>query len=250
MKQDAFKNRVALITGAGKGLGRAYALWLARHGATVVVNNRRRPGVSSSAQAVVDEITAAGGKAFVDEHSVEDEAGAREMVEAAITRCGQLDILICNAAIDEHFTPFRDIALDQLREVMNINLWGTLYPLHAAWKHMMARGYGRIVLVASGAGLNGGAEACADYAASKGGVIILAKALSKEYAHRGVTSNVIVPRAIRTPMIAGMEDDLAKVIPVGRIGEVDDVAAGVAFLCSAHASFMSGEAMVMNGGWW
>ena len=81
-------------------------------------------------------------------------------------------------------------------------------------------------------------------------MIAFTKAVSKEYAHHGITANVVAPRAVATPMIAGMEDALPTEIPVGRIGETDDVAAAVAFLCSSHASFITGEVMVMNGGWW
>lgn len=201
MKPNAFNQRVALVTGAGKGLGRAYALWLARHGATVVVNNRKRPGVPSSAQAVVDEIIAAGGKAFVDEHSVEVEVGAREMIEGAIARAGQLDILVCNAAIDEHFTPFRDISLDTLREIMDINLWGTLYPVHAAWKHMLGRAYGRIILTSSQAGLFG-QSASVGYSTSKAAMIGMARALTRDASDAGdadIRINIIAPAAY-TPM--------------------------------------------------
>ena len=162
---------------------------------------------------------------------------------------GPVDVLVTCAGVFEEM-PFDRLSLEQWNRTIGINLTGTFLCTRWAAPRMAARGYGRIVLIASGAGLDGGAEACADYAASKGGVIILAKALSKEYAKRGVTSNVVVPRAIRTPMIEGMEDDLAALIPVGRIGEVDDVAAGIVFLASAHASFITGEAMVMNGGWW
>ena len=146
--------------------------------------------------------------------------------------------------------PFDQLALAQWNRTIGINLTGTFLCTRWVAPRMAERGYGRIVLMASGAGLDGGSEACADYAASKGGVIILAKALSKEYARRGVTSNVVVPRAIRTPMIDGMEEELRRrMIPVGRIGEVDDVAAASPSLL-AHASFITGEAMVMNGGWW
>ena len=109
---------------------------------------------------------------------------------------------------------------------------------------MRERGYGRIVTISSGAGLDGGSEACAHYAASKGGVIALTKALAKEYVRDGVLVNVAAPRAVRTPMLDGMTDGMDELVPVGRIAEPDDVAAAVAFLCSAHASYVSGEVVV------
>jgi 3-oxoacyl-[acyl-carrier protein] reductase len=115
---------------------------------------------------------------------------------------------------------------------------------------MCERGWGRIVTLSSVAGIDGGSQACAHYAASKGAVIAFTKAISKEHCHRGVTANVVAPRAIRTPMIAGLEDELTASIPVGRLGEVDDVAAIVAFLCSDHASYITGEVIILNGGWW
>jgi 3-oxoacyl-[acyl-carrier protein] reductase len=100
------------------------------------------------------------------------------------------------------------------------------------------------------AGIDGGTEACAHYAASKGAVIAFTKSISKEYCTRGITANVVAPRNIRTGMIAGLEDQLVSRTPVGRLGETDDVAAIVAFLSSAHASYITGEVVVLNGGWW
>jgi 2-hydroxycyclohexanecarboxyl-CoA dehydrogenase len=229
--------RVAFVTGGASGIGRRAAEVLAAQGAVVAVADLREPDppVAGAALAIAVDVT------------------DQQQVDASMTHVeqelGPIDVLVTCAGV------FREVPFDQLRledwnRTIGINLTGTFLCARRAAPAMAERGFGRIVLVASGAGLDGGGEACADYAASKGGVIILAKALSKEYAQRGVTANVVVPRAIRTPMIAGMEDDLVGLIPVGRIGEVDDVAAAIAYLSSAHASFITGEAMVMNGGWW
>lgn len=192
-----FDGQVALITGAGKGLGRAYALWLAAHGATVVVNNRTHPGQPSSAQSVVEEIVHSGGKAFADHHAVQDEAGSRAMVEQAYERFGRLDILICNAGISDD-TPFQEISLDRVREIMDVNYWGTVYPVHAALPRMLAAGYGRIVLTTSQAGLFGETGSAA-YASSKAAMIGLARSIARDSGEVDLRINLVAPAAY-TPM--------------------------------------------------
>lgn len=198
-----FDGQIALITGAGKGLGRAYAMWLAERGATVVVNNRSHPGVPSSAQQVVDEIEQAGGCAVADEHSVQDEKGSRAMIESAIERFGKLDILVCNAAISDN-TPFQDISLNRVREVIDINLWGTLCPVHAALPHMLRQGFGRIVLTTSQAGLFGEAGSVA-YATSKAAMIGMARSIARDVGAADIRTNLIAPAAF-TPMSASNVD--------------------------------------------
>lgn len=192
-----FDGRVALITGAGKGLGRAYALWMAARGAAVVVNNRVHEGVPSSAQAVVEEIRKAGGKAIADEHAVQEDADARAMVDAAIAAFGRLDILVCNAAISLPNVPFHEVPLARVREVMDINLWGTLYPLHAALPGMLKQGYGRVVLTTSQVGLFGRAGT-APYACSKTAMIGLARSVGWEGHERNIRVNVVAPAAYTT----------------------------------------------------
>ena len=189
-----FDGRVALITGAGKSLGRAYALWLAARGAAVVVNNRTHPGQPSSAQSVVDEIVAAGGRAIADGNSVEDEQGALAMVQAAFDAFGRLDILVCNAAISRVNRPFQSMSIDEIREVIDINLWGTLLPLHAAFPRMIEAGYGRIVLTTSQVGLFGRAGSSA-YACSKSAMIGLARAVGWDGAAHNIRVNVVAPAA-------------------------------------------------------
>ena len=195
---ERFDGRVAIVTGAGKGLGRAYARWLAARGCAVVVNNRVRPEVPPSAEGVVEEIRAAGGTAVADSHAVEDEAGAAALVQAALDAFGRLDILICNAGIATQI-PFGAISTEELRRVIDVNLWGTLYPLHAAWPRMVAAGYGRIVLTSSSVGLFGYGTSAA-YGAAKGGMIGLARSLALDVpAEADLRINVIAPFAY-TPM--------------------------------------------------
>jgi NAD(P)-dependent dehydrogenase (short-subunit alcohol dehydrogenase family) len=209
MRQD-FSGRVALVTGAGKGLGRAYALWLAARGCTVVVNNRVHAGVPSSAAAVADEIRALGGRARVDEHAVDDEAGARAMVEQALAAFGRLDILVCNAGVS-HITPFKDLRVGDLKRLIDINIWGTIHPLHAAWPHMLEAGYGRLVITGSGVGLYGAAGFAA-YSLTRSAVIGLVRCLAHEVpAGADIRINTVLPLA-HTPMsartIGGGSDDL------------------------------------------
>ncbi len=162
---------------------------------------------------------------------------------------GPAELLVTCAGVFEP-TPIAELASDRWRHTLEVNLTGTFLCARRALPSMRAAGLRRIVTISSGAGIDGGTEACAHYAASKGGVIALSKSLSKEVARDGVTVNVVAPRVVRTPMIAGMEDELLPQIPVGRLGEPDDVAGAVAFLCSSHASYVTGEVLVLNGGWW
>ena len=234
---NRFDNKIALITGAGKGLGRAYALWLAARGATVVVNNRVRPGAPSSAQVVVDEIVRNGGKAVADEHSVEDEAGSRAMVDSVFDRFGRLDILICNAGISADI-PFQKIALEKLREIIDVNLWGTLYPLHSALPRMLANGSGRIVLTTSQAGFFGETGSVA-YASSKAAMIGMARSIARDVADADIRINLIAPAAY-TPMSQKNVDP-----KWSEYMSPDKVAPVVGWLCS-EACRRSG--MIFNAG--
>jgi NAD(P)-dependent dehydrogenase (short-subunit alcohol dehydrogenase family) len=136
------------------------------------------------------------------------------------------------------------------RRTLDVNVTGTFTSVRQVLPAMCERGYGRIVTISSMAGIDGGAWACAHYATSKGAVNAFTKSISREHCAHGVTANVVAPRNVRTGMIAGMESDLSARVPVGRLGESDDVAAAVAFLSSAHASYITGEIVVLNGGWW
>jgi NAD(P)-dependent dehydrogenase (short-subunit alcohol dehydrogenase family) len=188
-----FEGRVALVTGAGKGLGRAYALWLAKHGATVVVNNRVHPGVPSSAAKVVAEIIAAGGRAVADEHAVETEEGSRAMIEQAIAACGKLDILVCNAGITS-YAKYTELSAAEFHRVMDINFWGSAYPVLAALPHMAQAGYGRIVTTVSTAGMFGQAKG-AYYGASRSALIGFVRSIGIDAVADGkdVRINMISP---------------------------------------------------------
>jgi 2-hydroxycyclohexanecarboxyl-CoA dehydrogenase len=224
MRLEGIAGRVAVVTGSSSGIGLRVAETLRALGASV---------------AGLDLGDAATGLDLALSADVRDEAQIDRAFARAESELGPVEMLVTCAGV---FTPMEtpELGLDEWRRTIDINLTGTFLCARRALGPMRERGYGRIVTISSGA----------HYAASKGGVIALTKALAKEYVRDGVLVNVVAPRAVRTPMLGGMTDGMDELVPVGRIGEPDDVAAAVAFLCSAHASYVSGEIVVLNGGWW
>lgn len=188
-----FDGQVAVITGAGKGLGRAYALWLAARGAKVVVNNRVHPDVPSSAQQVVDEIREAGGEAVADHHAVETAASGAAIVATAYDTWGRLDLLVCNAGVTAS-APYDRLEAEAFHRVMDVNFWGSVYPMMAALPRMAAAGYGRIVATVSTAGLFGQPNA-AYYAASRSALIgfVRSAGIDAEAAGKDLRLNMISP---------------------------------------------------------
>jgi len=237
--------RVAVVTGGARGLGLSMARALARHGVQVGLVDLL-DDVHASAKALADDLGVESVGTTADVTSADDVAAAFARIAETLGS----PALLVNAAGITVWEDSLDVTAESWRRVIDINLTGTFLCARRGLGPMRERGYGRIVTISSGAGLDGGSEECAHYAASKGGVIALTKALAKEYVRDGVLVNVVAPRAVRTPMLDGMTDGMDELVPVGRIGEPDDVAAAVAFLCSAHASYVSGEVVVLNGGWW
>lgn len=233
-----FKNKVGIITGAGKGLGRAYALYIARHGGRLVINNRARAG-EDSAQAVADEIRAAGGQAIVNHDAVEAPGAGERMVEAAIGTFGRLDFVINNAGVSEAIG-FHKQDLDSFRRIVDINLMGSVALSHAAFKVMRESGGGRIIVSMSSAGLFGNHGGAA-YSASKAGLYGFMRALHIEGFARGIHVNAISPYGA-TPMTApympeGFKDMM----------NPDLVSPVVAWLASDLCT-LSGEIFVSGGG--
>jgi 2-hydroxycyclohexanecarboxyl-CoA dehydrogenase len=234
MRLSGLDGRVAVVTGTSSGIGR-------RVGETLSALGCRVAGIDLAPDPSTGHPSFAG--------DVSDEADMERCFSQIEHEVGAPELLVTCAGIFQE-APVAELGADRWRQTLEVNLTGTFLCARRALPSMRQKRFGRIVTLSSGAGIDGGAEACAHYAASKGGVIALTKALSKEVAREGVTANVVAPRVVRTPMIAGMEDDLLPQIPVGRLGEPDDVAAAVAFLCSGHAGYVTGEVFVLNGGWW
>ncbi|WP_420605508.1 SDR family NAD(P)-dependent oxidoreductase [Novosphingopyxis sp.] len=201
-----FDDQVAIVTGAGGGLGRDYALALAARGAKVLVNDlamiegQDGQRISAAAQ-VADEICAASGKALANQDNVATKDGAASLVAAAIAAWGQVDICVNNAGITRD-SSFAKASVDDLEAVINVNLLGTLYVTHACWPHMTAKGYGRIIVATSMVGYMGNFGQTG-YAAAKMGGIGMINTLAIEGARKGVTLNAISPAAV-TPMSAGL----------------------------------------------
>jgi NAD(P)-dependent dehydrogenase (short-subunit alcohol dehydrogenase family) len=206
--------RVAIITGAGKGLGRAYALALAARGARIVVNNRRRPSDpagGASADLTVAAIRAAGGEAVANFDDVRLPATGAALVSQAQDTWGRLDIVINNAGVGQH-AAFHKIGIEPWRDIFDLNFFGSLYLTHAAWPTLREQGFGRIVVSASSAGLHG-LHGLTAYAASKAALLGLMRSLAQEGAARNVLCNAICPYATTAMTAAQSTPEMAATMP-------------------------------------
>ena len=257
----SLSGRTAIVTGAGGGLGRTHALLLARAGARVIVNDV--PQNIGQAEAVVEEIRAAGGVAEAAGASVTDEAAVAQMV----ARAGAVDILVNNAGI-QHAVPLAEMPVQKWNDIIAINLSAAFHSMRAALPGMAARGYGRVVNIASVHGLVASKDK-APYVASKFGIIGLSKVAALEYAAQGsrdsggVTVNCICPGWVETPLIepqiearmaggsrdAGVRALLAEKQPSLRMSLPAEIAALAVFLCRREAHNITGAALPVDGGW-
>ncbi len=243
----SLENKVALVTGGSRGIGRAIALEFAARGAAVVVNYNKSP---EAAEKVVEQIQSAGGKAAAFQADVADFKQAEALVKFALETFGGLDILVNNAGIT------RDQLIMLMPEadwdaVIDTNLKSTFNCSKAAVKHMMRKRTGRIISVASVAGQMGN-PGQTNYSASKGGQIAFTKALAREVAARNITVNAIAPGFVDTEILSDMSPETLeaalKLVPLGRKGKPEEIAFAAAFFASDEAAYITGQVLGVDGG--
>jgi len=231
MELSGLQNRVAFVSGSARGIGRRIAETLRDLGVRVAAGDLQAPQIDRVLGVELD---------------VADEASVDTAFSRAEGELGAIELLVVNAGIFV-IEPFEDTSLASWQRTIDVNLTGAFLCSKRAMPAMREAGYGRVVMIGSSAGKTGGAKSMAAYGASKAGVMTLAKSIAAEYARSGITSNALAPSLIDTEMISGMPD-LHGQIPVGRLGTPDDVADLVAFLCSQHAGYITGEVVDINGG--
>jgi 3-oxoacyl-[acyl-carrier protein] reductase len=234
LRMPGFEGRIAVVTGGGRGIGRAVTERLLEQGAVVAVLDLSDPGdLPAGARFVACDVS--------------DEASVDRAFATVESELGPATILVNNAGILSAQS-IQDTGLDVWNRILAVNLTGAFLCVRRALGSMRDAGYGRVVTIGSSAGKTGGYKHLAAYAASKAGVMSLARSVATEHASAGITSNAVAPAAIDTEMISdltGFEEH----IPVGRLGTPDDVATAVVYLCSEAAGYVTGEVMDVNGGY-
>lgn len=247
MSESQNTRPAALVTGGGRGIGRAICLALAKAGFDVCINYAAS---AAAAEQTAEECKAFGVQAMTLQADVTDPAQCQALVETAAKTFGRLDVLVNNAGVtaDKLILRMQEADFDK---VINANLKGAFFCCKTACKLMMRQRYGRIINISSVVGLHGNAGQ-SNYAASKAGLIGLTKSLAKEFAARGVTVNAVAPGFIETDMTAAMSDAAKEAaltaVPAGKIGHAEDVANAVAFLASAEAGYITGQVLCVDGG--
>lgn len=241
------ENKVALVTGASRGIGREIAMMLAKEGASVIINYN---GSRERAEEVKNSIESEGGKAFLYPCDVSDFQSCEAMAKDIVKTHGRLDILVNNAGIT------RDNLIMKMKEedfdaVLNVNLKGTFNTIRHFSRQMLKQKSGKIINISSVSGILGNAGQ-ANYAASKAGVIGLTKTMARELCSRGITVNAVAPGFVETEMTEVLSEDIkeaaCKQIPLGRFGKPSEIAAMVAFLASEKADYITGQVISVDGG--
>jgi NAD(P)-dependent dehydrogenase (short-subunit alcohol dehydrogenase family) len=256
-------DRMAVVTGAGSGIGRAIALMLAARGASVAAVDLD----AASAEETAGQVAAAGGRAAAFQADTSVSADVDRAVSGAVSRLGPLDIMVNNAGVLDGYFNVDEMSEALWRRVIDIDLTGVFLGCKRAVQEMLPRGRGRIVNMASVAGLNGTGGGAA-YIAAKHGVVGLTRQMAVVYSARGITVNAVCPGPILTELrrhsqailgpgvpdmsgrgIAVSEEQVRAVVPAGRRGTADDVASAVCYLASDEAGYVTGHAMLVDGGW-
>lgn len=243
---DRLAGKIAIITGAGSGIGAAHARVFARHGAKVVVTDIRE----SVGQAIVDEINAAGGEALFTHHDVASEDSWASVVDLTVSRFGGITTLVNNAGLN-HMRGVEDETMEGWNHIVSIDQTGTWLGMRAVMPQLRASGNGSIVNISSILGIMGNVT-CLSFHAAKGAVRVMSKAAALEYAERGVRINSIYPGMIDTPQLDTMlpeEREMIRTsIPMKRIGTPEEVANCSLFLCSDEATYVTGAEIIVDGG--
>lgn len=239
--------RIALVTGAGRGMGRAIALELAKEGCAVAVNYNRS---SLAAEELVRQIESGGGRAVAVKADVSSSEEVREMFKTVAAKLGSVEILVCNAGItrDNILIRMKD---EEWHDVIAADLNSLFYCAKEAVRPMIKARRGRVIAISSVTGLVGNAGQC-NYAAAKAGMTGFIKSLAREVGSRGITVNAVAPGYIETDMTSALPEEIKAAIlngiPAGRMGKPEDVAKTVAFLASEGASYINGQVIAVDGG--
>jgi 3-oxoacyl-[acyl-carrier protein] reductase len=247
---QVLENKVAIVTGSSRGIGRAIAIAFAKEGCKVVVNYCHSKEKAMEVSEEIERINPNGSIVIQADVSVEDDV--ERMVNKTIAAFGKLHILVNNAGVFHRYA-FLDMSLSEWEHIIHHNLTSVFLCTRIAIPHILKNEWGRIINISSTSGITGGTSG-AHYAAAKGGVIAFTKALSSEFAQDGITVNAIVPSKIETDMLWGSLDEkgketLLKKIPVGRFGKPEEIASLALFLASDNAGYITGESIVASGGY-
>ncbi len=239
--------KVALVTGAGRGIGKEIALTLARNGATVIVNYN---GSEARAKEVVEEILSEGGEAKAMRCNVADKADSEAMIKAILEEYKKVDILVNNAGITRDNLLMR-MSEQDFEDVIDTNLKGAFHMIQLLSRSFLKNRAGKIINISSVSGVLGNAGQ-ANYSASKAGLIGLTKSVAREFASRGICVNAVAPGFIKTEMTGAMAEDVienaTKAIPMGKMGEAKDIANMVLFLAGNQSDYITGQVFCVDGG--